>query len=318
MLKLVTILILFFPLLPSYAANPAEQPDVDMQAIKVSDNVWYVKGMAGTAIENEGFVSNAAFVITGDGVVVFDALGTPALANLLFKEIRKLTREPIKMVIVSHYHADHIYGLQVFKDEGAEIVAPAGVIDYLNSDSANSRLEERRVSLSPWVNDSTRLIAPDRYIKESEKFRMGDIEFTISALGSAHSEGDLTLFVEPDKVLFSGDVIFDGRIPWLGDADTVNWLATLNSIKVAKPAAIVPGHGELSTDPVALIKLTHDYLEFVRAKMKAAVDGWVTFDDAYEEVEWGDYEYLPAFFEANRRNAYQVYLSLEQESLNKQ
>jgi hypothetical protein len=51
--------------------------------------------------------------------------------------------------------------------------------------------------------------------------------------------------------------------------------------------------------------------------MKQAVDDWVTFDDAYDEVDWGDYEYLPAFFEANRRNAYQVYLSLEQESLEK-
>ena len=317
MSKLAKFITLILACVPLLAVNAAERPDVDMQAIKVSDHVWYVKGIAGTAIENEGFVSNAAFVITGDGVVIFDALGTPALAELLLSEIRKLTKEPIKKVIVSHYHADHIYGLQVFKKEGAEILAPAGVIDYLNSDSASSRLEERRVSLSPWVNENTELVAPDRYIDTSEKFKMGNIEFTISALGSAHSEGDLTLFVETDKVLFSGDVIFDGRVPWLGDADTVNWLATLNAIKTAKPAAIVPGHGELSTDPVALIKLTHDYLEFVRAKMKVAVDDWVPFDDAYEEVEWGNYEYLPAFFEANRRNAYQVYLSLEQESLKK-
>ena len=315
MLKLSRIIFLFLSFIISTATYAAELPDVDMKAIKVSEHVWYVKGVAGTAIENEGFVSNSAFVITGDGVVIFDALGTPALATLLLKEIRKLTKEPIKKVIVSHYHADHIYGLQVFKDEGAEIIAPAGVIDYLNSDSANSRLEERRLSLSPWVNKDTRLVGPDKYIKSSEKFRLGDIDFTISALGSAHSEGDLTLFVEPDNVLFSGDVIFDGRIPWLGDADTVNWLETLNAIKTAKPAAIVPGHGELSTDPQALIKLTHDYLEFVRDKMKAAVENWVTFDDAYDEVEWGNYEYLPAFFEANRRNAYQVYLSLEQESL---
>jgi glyoxylase-like metal-dependent hydrolase (beta-lactamase superfamily II) len=189
------------------------------------------------------------------------------------------------------------------------------VINYLNTDAAGSRLQERRVSLAPWVNEQTRLIPPDRYLSKSEKFRMGDIDFTITALGSAHSEGDLTLFVDTDRVLFSGDVIFDGRIPWLGDADTVNWLETLKQIRDAKPAAIVPGHGELSSDPDALIKLTLNYLEFVRAKMKEAVDNWVTFDDAYDEVDWGEYEYLPAFFEANRRNAYQVYLSLEQESL---
>jgi glyoxylase-like metal-dependent hydrolase (beta-lactamase superfamily II) len=316
MLKLILGLFLLFPVTASFADKLEDKLETKMQAIKVSEHIWYVKGIAGTAIENAGFVSNAGFVITGEGVVVFDALGTPALAELLLKEIRKLTNEPIKMVIMSHYHADHIYGLQVFKNEGAEVLAPAGAIDYLNSDSAKSRLEERRISLSPWVNENTRLVGPDRYIKQSEKFKLGNIDFTISALGSAHSEGDLTLFVEPDKVLFSGDVIFDGRIPWLGDADTVNWLATLNSIKNAKLAAVVPGHGELSTDPIALIRLTHDYLEFVRENMKAAIDNWVSFDDAYAEVEWGDYEYLPAFFEANRRNAYQVFLSLEQESLN--
>lgn len=317
MRKLITFIILLLPYAISTAAESSAFPDVDMTAVKVSDHVWYVKGKAGTATENAGFVSNAGFVITGDGVVVFDGLGTPALASMLLAEIRKLTEEPIRKVVVSHYHADHVYGLQVFKKEGAEILAPAGAIDYLNSDEADSRLEERRVSLTPWVDEDTKLVPPDRYLTESETFNMGEIQFTISMLGSAHSEGDLTLFVEPDRVLFSGDVIFDGRVPWLGDADTKNWLETLNAIKSSQPAAIIPGHGGLSSDPAALIKLTHDYLVFVREKMKLAVDDWVPFEDAYDEVDWGDYEYLPAFFEANRRNAYQVYLSLEQESLNR-
>lgn len=315
MFKTIGFLLLLLPLTLSSAVNAAEHPDVDMTPVKVSPHVWYVKGKAGTATENEGFVSNAGFIITGDGVVVFDGLGTPALATMMLKEIRKLTQEPIRKVIVSHYHADHVYGLQVFKQEGAEILAPAGAINYLNSDSAKNRLEERRVSLSPWVDDNTKLVPPDRYFKESEEFKMGEVEFTVSVLGSAHSEGDLTLFVQPDKVLFSGDVIFDERIPWLGDANTVNWLETLNAIKTLQPSAIIPGHGGLSSDPEALIKLTHDYLEFVRAKMKAAVDDWVPFDTAYDDVDWGNYEYLPAFFEANKRNAYQVYLSLEQESM---
>ena len=315
MVKLASFLLLLLPYTVSSAAGASQYPDVDMSAVNVSKHVWYVKGKAGAATENEGFVSNAGFIITGDGVVIFDGLGTPALASMMLNEIRKLTQEPIRKVIVSHYHADHVYGLQVFKKEGAEILAPAGAINYLNSDSAKNRLEERRVSLSPWVDENTKLVPPDRYLKESETFKMGELELTISVLGSAHSEGDLTLFVQPDRVLFSGDVIFDGRIPWLGDANTVNWLETLNTIRSSQPAAIIPGHGGLSSDPEALIKLTHNYLEFVREKMKVAVDDWVPFDNAYDEVDWGDYEYLPAFFEANRRNAYQIYLSLEQESL---
>ncbi len=315
-MKIFTILILLISF-SAVASAPDVEPDVDMHAIKVSEHVWYVMGKPGTAVENDGFISNSSFIITKAGVIVFDSLGTPALSRLLLKEIRKLTDVPVKFVIVSHYHADHIYGLQTFKEAGAEILAPSGVIDYLGSDAADSRLNERRKSLAPWVNEKTRLVPPDRYIKKSEKFTMGDVDFTITSLGSAHSEGDLTLFIEPDQVLISGDVIFDGRIPWLGDSDTQNWLKTLKNILASRPVAIIPGHGKQSSNPAALIKLTLNYLEFVREKMKAAVDNWVTFDDAYEEVNWGDYDSLPAFKEANRRNAYQVYLSIEQESLNK-
>lgn len=312
-----SLLSLFFMLAVCLPATAQSLPPVDMKPIQVSEHVWYVQGQPGTAVENEGFVSNAAFVTTGDGVVVFDALGTPALARMMLTEIEKITREPVKTVIVSHYHADHVYGLQVFKDAGAEVIGPAGSLDYLNSDAAEERLVERRVSLAPWVDQQTRLVPPDRYLDGSETFTLGDVTFSITNLGSAHSEGDLTLYVEPDKVLLSGDVIFDGRIPWLGDADTLNWLNTLESIKSSKPAAIVPGHGALSANPVQLVELTRGYLEFLRNSMKQAVEDWVPFDEAYDEIDWGDYEFLPAFFEANRKNAYQVYLSLEQESLNR-
>ena len=73
--------------------------------------------------ENQGFMSNAGFVVTRDGVVVFDALASPPLAEKLVGQIRTITRQPIRRVIVSHYHADHFYGLQVFKALGAEIWA---------------------------------------------------------------------------------------------------------------------------------------------------------------------------------------------------
>ena len=150
---------------------------VDMELKQVSAHVYYVQGKAGVATDNQGFVSNAAVVVTGAGVVVFDALGTPALGRLLLEKIREISSEPIVTVIVSHYHADHIYGLQVFADLEAQVLAPNGAVEYLNSPQAAERLEERRVSLYPWVDEDTRLIWPDRYIRASEEFRLGDVEF---------------------------------------------------------------------------------------------------------------------------------------------
>ncbi|MCG6872210.1 MAG: MBL fold metallo-hydrolase, partial [Gammaproteobacteria bacterium] len=94
--------------------SAAEVP-VEMKPVQVSEHVWFVQGVAGIATENAGFVSNAGFVITADGIVVFDALGTPALARKLLGLIRQHSDAPIRKVVMSHYHADHMLGLQVFK-----------------------------------------------------------------------------------------------------------------------------------------------------------------------------------------------------------
>jgi len=288
--------------------------DVDMKLVKVGEHSWYVQGKAGIATDNAGFISNAGVVITDAGVVIFDGLGSPSLAYKLVQKIKKITDQPIVKVIVSHYHADHIYGLQVFKELGAEIIAPDGVYEYIDSEGAKSRLEERQLSLDPWVNEDTVIVIPDRIIDKSETFSLGGIDFTISVIGNAHSDGDMTLYVENDRVLYTGDLIFEGRIPFLGSNNTKHWLATLEKMEQQKPHALVPGHGPATHDPKA-IKLTRKYLAFIRAEMAVAVEEMIDFDEAYKAVDWSDYEKFPAFDEINRKNVFQVYLSLEAEGL---
>lgn len=288
---------------------------VTMKARQVSPHVWYVQGEAGVATDNQGFISNAGFVTTGAGVVVFDALGSPSLACQLLDRIREVTGEPVVRVVVSHYHADHIYGLQVFADLGAEIVAPAGASEYLESEAAVERLDERRFSLDPWVNEHTRLVFPDQYLEEGMRFRLGDVDFLVTVVGTAHSNGDLSLLIEPDQVLFTGDIIFEGRIPFVGDANTGHWLDVLERMDLETITALIPGHGEAADNPNQVIRATRDYLGFLNRVMGEAVEEFVPFDEAYEAADWSAFEKLPAFDLANRRNAYQVYLYLEAESL---
>ena len=300
---------------PAKTLYPAT--DVEMELKQVSEHVYYVQGQAGVATDNEGFISNAGFIVTDEGVVVFDALGTPSLANLLLTKIRSVTDKPILKVIMSHYHADHIYGLQVFKEQGAQIIAPKGVMDYLSSPAAAERIEERRFSLEPWVNESTYLATPDVIIDKPMEFKNGGVTFTLDVLGAAHSDGDLTLYVEPDRVLFSGDIIFEGRVPYLGDANTKKWLDTLIKMEVGKIAALIPGHGPAAKNPNQAISATRNYLAKVRSVMADAVQNLDDFAETYDKTDWSEFEKLPAFAEANRRNAYQVYLSMEEELLNK-
>ncbi|MGF1643358.1 MAG: MBL fold metallo-hydrolase [Thiotrichales bacterium] len=298
-------------------APPAErvyaEATVAMELAQVSPHVYYAMGAPGTATDNQGFISNAGVIITDDGVVVLDGLGTPSLAEKLLGLIREKTDQPIRYAIVTHYHADHIYGLQVFQDAGAKIIAPRGADAYLAAANAETRLNERRTSLFPWVDERTRLVVPDEYIDGERELTVGGVTLRLEYLGAAHSDGDLSLYVLPDKVLFTGDLIFEGRIPFVGDAETRQWLATLQRLEQEQPAALVPGHGPAARDPVASVRGTREYLAYLREQLGVAVANFTPFDEAFDAIDWSAFEKLPAFAEAHRRNAYQVYLALEAE-----
>lgn len=315
--RLAGIFVLSFYFCAALATEDLLVP-VDMTPVRVSQHAYYVPGGTGVATDNFGFISNAAFVVTADGVIVFDTLGTPALGVKLLAAIRTISDAPIKRIYISHYHADHMYGNQAFAGTGAEIVTSDGAKRYLEGEVAQQRLSERRLSLSPWVDENTRVVPPDRYLQAEERFMLGGVSIRVVDVGSAHSEGDLVLFVESDGVLFSGDIIFQDRIPFLGTSNSAEWLGLLNEMEQSDAAVIVPGHGKAAENPRKIISLTKNYLSYVRQSMRQAVAEWIPFDEAYEATDWGDFIEYPAFAEANRRNAYGIYLSLEQESLRSQ
>jgi glyoxylase-like metal-dependent hydrolase (beta-lactamase superfamily II) len=312
----ILLCLLLLMTMPLSAAEPYPEADVRMDLQQLGEYTYYVMGLPGIATDNAGFISNAGFIVTPKGVVVIDGLGTPSLAWKLRGLIRSVTDQPVTQVIVTHYHADHIYGLQVYQDEGAEIIAPAGVYDYLNAPNAQSRLAERRVSLDPWVNEQTRLVTPDRVIEQDQLLTFGPIKLQLHYLGAAHSDGDLSVLVEPDGVLFTGDIIFEGRLPFVGDANSKRWLESLDALAQRDPKGLIPGHGPAARNPQKALRNTRDYLALLRSSMGEAVENMSDFAEAYEAVDWSAYEKQPAFKETNRRNAYQVFLALEQEMLN--
>lgn len=293
-----------------------EPVTVPMRVVQVAAHSYYVQGQAGmVSSANEGFNSNAGFVVTNDGVVVFDALGTPALGKRLAELIAQTTSQPIRRVIVSHYHSDHFYGLQALKRPGVDVWAHELVRDYLATDAPAARLAERRQSLFPWVNEKTRIVVPDRYLGADTVFKMGGLTFHIMHAGPAHTPEDLMMMVEEDGVLFVGDLMFTGRIPFVADADVSSWIKAIDRVLTFKPRIVVGGHGPESTNAVADLALTRDYLVYLREQMSAAFEDGLDFDAAYRRIDWSRFAALPAFDAANRRNAYQTYLNVEQEAL---
>ena len=282
--------------------------------------IYYTIGSPGIPEQkNQGHTSNAGFVVTTDGVVVFDALGTPSLGWNLLEAIKKITSAPVRYNVVSHYHADHIYGLQAFKDHSAGIVvAQQRATEYREDEEtagerAEQRLDQRRLALAPWVDGNTRVVPPDITFDSRMTLYLGGKRFVLIYAGPAHSASDSMMVVEPDGVLFAGDVVQNGRIPFMNadDVDTANWLRSLAEVETLAPKFIIPGHGRPSANAKDAIAFTRDYISLVRAAMARAAEDWLDFDTAYDRIDWSKYKDIPAFDVNNRANAYRIFLEME-------
>ena len=286
--------------------------------------VYYLVGRSGVPdADNEGHTSNAGFVVTDGGVVVFDALGTPALGYRLLQRIREVTDQPIERIIVSHYHADHIYGLQAFKQhaDAPPVWAQTLALGYVGGTAASQgedaqrRLAQRREALFPWVDENTYIVPPDRTFAQGLSFTVGGVDFEVQHLGPAHAPGDSIMMVKNYGVLFGGDVIYKGRVPFLDspETDIDRWLAGLETLAGLQPPPrfVIPGHGTVSDDVRQAVGATRDYITYLREAMRQAAADFVPFDQAYQATDWSAYERMPAFEASNRGNAYRIYLEME-------
>ncbi len=310
--KIVTAI---FASLLGWVSTLASAQPASIQAVQLAQGVWFVQGNSALgSTGNRNFISNAGFFVTDEGVVVVDALGSPALAQELLREIHRVTPQALRYVIVTHYHADHIYGLQTLAQAGAKVIGHASAREYLNSDTAQRRLEASRIDLAPWIDANTRLVPADQWLDTQEtRFRLGSIDFVVDHVGPAHTPEDVVVFVPQLGVLFAGDLFFQGRIPFVGQADSRLWIQALNRLMKYQPKIVIPGHGPASTNPMVDMTMTRDYLLYLRKTMGEAAKNMEPFEEVYAKTDWSRFESIPLFRIANRMNAYNTYLLMEQQ-----
>ena len=317
-LALGTVLVLLFGLGASTGCAAGWQPaSVQLKPVQVGPHSWAVIGVPEVAdARNQGFMSNAGYVITPEGVVVIDALATPALAEKLLATIRSQTEAPIRRVILTHYHADHDYGIEVFQRAGAKVEVWRSARAAAGSEASKARLAERRRSLGAWLGDDFRVPQPDVWLNADERFVLGDVRFAVHYLGPAHSPDDLVVAVESDGVIFTGDLFYDGRVPYVGEeSESRQWLKVLGELARMPASVMVPGHGPPTREPAISLAATRDYLAQLRRDMGNAVADLEEFDAAFSAADFSRFSREPAFAEAHRGNAYNVYLEMERESL---
>jgi glyoxylase-like metal-dependent hydrolase (beta-lactamase superfamily II) len=277
--------------------------------------------------QNRGFISNAYFVITRDGVFVVDALSTYTLGRELVETIRTKTKLPVRYALITHYHTDHFYGVRALKEAGAVIIAHPWSDEYL-ADDASKRMHTARLEiLGERLLRGTKLIGPDITTSSSMTIKMGGEIFEIHHWCRAHTDGDLVVWMPKRKILFAGDLVFGGRVPFLGSGNSRTWLLCLEKIKELSPEILLPGHGEPlygRENIVRQVEWTRDYIRDIRSVVRRLYEEGYSVEEVRNRANEDmlrlnpEYSQLSVFFEVNPVNAYYVYFEIEKEILEEQ
>ena len=258
---------------------------------KIGDGVYAALGDDGGPAG-----SNAGFIVGSNGVAVVDTFTAVVPAKDLLAEIRKITNLPIRYVINTHYHLDHVGGNAVFAEAGATIVAHRNVFGWERTENlkffGSDPKPERRALVEA-------LVLPDITYADAIDIHLGDRLVQVRYM-LGHTGGDSVVTVPSANVVFGGDIVWQKHLPNLIDASTELWIATLDKLLADHPAAtFVSGHGGVASP--GDVKDFREYLAALRKSIaKAQAEGLsddalvtaVTADlkDAYGK--WGFYDHF--------------------------
>ena len=277
--------------------------------------VYVVLGDSGRGSEGR---PNAGFIVTGDGVVVIDALASPAQGEQMVRTIRSVTREPLRWVVLTHHHPDHHFGAVVLRRAGARVIAHPDVSTGVDEQS-------RAAAESTWTlvvgRDQMAGFAyadvPDRAVVTADTLRLGAKTIVIAHAwrGAAHTAGDLIVWLPAERVLFAGDLLIEDGVTMVVDGSGKGLLEALDTLRALAPRIAVPGHGAIPADPRVLIDRTRDYMLRLRAAMRAAIERHRSLNHALDSLPPADEGRPVSLRSRERRNANRVYLEVEKEMM---
>ena len=223
--------------------------------------------------------ANAGFVIGDDGVAVIDTFENPEASKQMLGEIRKLTQLPIKFVVNTHYHIDHVAGNSLFQQNGAIVFAQRNVRSWIHTENLKFFGKDIKPEQRKMVET---LGAPDAVYHNGVTLFLGTRRIEVRVF-PGHTGGDSVVFIPDANVVFTGDLFWRNTLPNLIDATTSAWIPTLNAVTADAPnATYVPGHGDVGN--VDDVKNFRDYLSFLREQIAPVVQQNKTGDELVNAV----------------------------------
>lgn len=305
--------------LPEFTLGTKAGADAPLPVYRLTRDTYFLFGNIATLDSaNRGWNGNAGFVVTAGGVVVIDALGTPALGRRLIATIRSITDKPIRYLIITHNHPDHAYGAAAFQTlEGVTVIAHPGIAQYNRSATMEQSVAYRR-DILPADMQGFAPVQPDVYADRAEfgklQIELGGQHFGIYNTGRHHSHGDLVVYQPAQGIVWISDLAFNQRTTFMGDGDSAQILEAQDWLLDSFPEArlMVPGHGSPQTAPFPMVEKTRDYVKRLRREMQQAVAQGVSLYDAVQDSHFPDWEGSRLYGENHRANANFVYREMEQ------
>jgi len=269
------------PTLPANSAAPPAPPPDSLAYREIASGIFVRRGIdEDVSPTNDDAIANIGFVVGGHAVAVVDPGGSRRDGERLREEILRVTKLPIRFVVMTHGHPDHIFGAAAFAPDRPQFVGHSRLPLTLASRGEYYR---KRLEEVLGAGHGGAVVPPTKLIEHTGTLDLGGRALELTAYPRAHSDCDLTVRDPWTSTLFAGDLLFVERVPAL-DGSLRGWLSALNSLKSVKASRAVPGHGPVGVNwPMGSTDLER-YLSVLAADTRAALARKLDLDAAVQTV----------------------------------
>jgi len=256
--------------------------------------------------QNAGNTANSCYVQTKNSFVVIDSGPTYIYAKQAYEQMQKIAALPVKYVINTHDHDDHWLGNSFYKEKGAKLIGPK---TYEQNVFKGMHTRMQRL-IGDRLFTKTDIVKLDRVVDNNLTLKISGQTFEITQIeSSAHTKGDLIIFLPSQKALFVGDLVFNGRLTSLRDGSLLGSLDALDKIDAYHADTIISGHG-FETDAHNTENF-RAYLSQMKKEVRQALDDDIGMEDITKKVVMPKFKALKLYGETHNRNVLHAYKELE-------
>jgi quinoprotein relay system zinc metallohydrolase 2 len=255
-----------------------------------------------------GDIANIGFIIGDEAVAVVDSGGSYLVGMALREAILVRTHKPIRYVINTHVHSDHIFGNAAFEQDNAEFIGHVQLPRAMRS-----RAESYEANLKTMLGDAatgSRIVVSTHTVAAERVIDLGNRRLLLKAWPIAHTDHDLSVMDERTRSWWLGDLLFVDRTPSI-DGDVPGWLNVIDALSGVQAARVIPGHGPVVTDKNAALAKQRQYLQTLLKDLKQSIAEGKSMQAAIETAASSERSQWKLFDSANQRNATMLYPKLE-------